>query len=179
MSPKEFRVARALLVYDQSILNLIHCYKYKGKIQLAKPLGGLLLAAFHRFWESQQVEVIVPVPLHIGRLRNRGFNQVFLLMRNWSKFAGEDPLNLSAVQIERNVLLRSANTAPQTSLGREKRLTNIKNAFEIHLNEKIKDKAVLLVDDVYTTGATVNECARILLEGGAKYVDVLTLARAV
>ncbi|MCI0498766.1 MAG: hypothetical protein L0Y36_03665, partial [Planctomycetales bacterium] len=126
-----------------------------------------------------RVDVVVPVPLHPSRLRNRGFNQVFLLMRSWKKRAKADALDLSAVQIEHNVLLRSANTAPQTNLGREERLTNIQNAFTIRMHQKIKDKAVLLVDDVYTTGATVNECARILLKGGAKHVDVLTLARAV
>jgi ComF family protein len=178
-SAKKYRMARALLVVDQGILNLVHSYKYKGKIQLAEPLGNLLLAAFQRYWESQPLDVIVPVPLHRRRFRERGFNQAFLLMRNWPKRAGADPDHLSAVQIERNVLLRSANTAPQTSLGRAERLTNIKNAFEVRLNEKIKNKAVLLVDDVYTTGATVNECARTLLEAGARQVDVLTLARAV
>jgi ComF family protein len=172
-------MARALLVSNQCILNLVHCYKYKGKIQLAEPLGGLLLAAFQRFWESQAVDVIVPVPLHIRRFRERGFNQAFLLMRNWPKHDGVDPLRLSAVQIERNVLLRSVNTVPQTGLGRAERLTNIKDAFEIQSNERIKNKAVLLVDDVFTTGATANECARTLLEAGAKQVDVLTLARTV
>jgi ComF family protein len=179
LSPKAYRMARALLVYHQSILNLVHCYKYKGKIQLAEPLSAIMLTAFRRFWEGQRVDVILPVPLHPSRLKNRGFNQVFLLMRNWQKPPGKEAFHLSTVQIERNVLLRTANTAPQTSLGRKERLTNIQNAFSIRMHQKIEGKAVLLVDDVYTTGATVNECARILLKGGAKHVDVLTLARAI
>jgi ComF family protein len=172
-------MARAPLVYDQTILNVVHCYKYKGKIQLAGPLGGLLLATFNCFWDKDSIDVIVPVPLHFKRLRKRGFNQVFLLIRNWKKFAAASHIDLSGVRIERNAIVRAASTSPQTGLGRKARMTNIKNAFKIQYKEKIKDKTILLVDDVYTTGATVNECARLLLKGGANHVDVLTLARAI
>jgi len=172
-------MARASLVYDQTILNVVHSFKYNGKIQLAAPLGALLLAAFNRFWAEHSIDVIVPVPLHIKRFRKRGFNQVFLLIRNWKKFAAASHIDLSGVRIERNAIVRAASTSPQTGLGRKARMTNIKNAFKIQYKEKIKDKTILLVDDVYTTGATVNECARLLLKGGANHVDVLTLARAI
>ncbi len=82
-------------------------------------------------------------------------------------------------RIERDVLIRDVPTLPQTAFGRSQRAVNIKNAFDLKSEEKIVDKRILLVDDVYTTGATANECARLLLNRGAQQVDVLTLARAV
>ncbi len=178
-SPKKFRIARAALVYEQIFTEVIHCYKYKGKIQLARPLGELLLTAFRLFWDTDSIDVVVPVPLHLKRLRNRGFNQVYLLIRNWQTFTGQVPLDLNNLPIERDVLVRNVPTAPQTGLGRSQRAANIKGAFELVNEAKIIDKRILLVDDVYTTGATVDECARLLLHHGAAHVDVLSLARAV
>ena len=178
-SPKKFRIARAPLVYEQIFTEVIHCYKYKGKIQLARPLGELLLTAFRLFWDKDSIDVVVPVPLHLKRLRKRGFNQAYLLIRNWQTFTGQVPLDMSDFQIERDVLVRNVPTAPQTGLGRSQRAANIKGAFELVNEAKIIDKRILLVDDVYTTGATVDECARLLLHHGAAHVDVLSLARAV
>ena len=178
-SPKKFRMARAPLVYERIFTEVIHCYKYKGKIQLARPLGELLLTAFRFFWDKDSIDVVVPVPLHLKRLRKRGFNQAYLLIRNWQTIAGQVPIDLSDLQIERGVLSRNVATAPQTGLGRRQRADNIKDAFELVDEAKIIDKRILLVDDVYTTGATVDECARLLLNHGAAHVDVLSLARAV
>ena len=93
--------------------------------------------------------------------------------------AARGSLDLSNLQIERDILVRTLATAPQTGLGRRLRAANVKGAFELADKAKIIDKRILLVDDVYTTGATVNECARLLLQKGAAYVDVLSLARAV
>ena len=102
-----------------------------------------------------------------------------MLVRNWNILAGQHPNRLVEFQIERNLLVRTVATAPQTALGRTQRAVNIENAFDLNDPHKVKDKRVLLIDDVYTTGATVNECARLLLNCGARDVDVLTLARAV
>jgi len=178
-SPKKFRIARAPLVYEQIFTEVIHSYKYKGKIQLARPLGELLLTAFRLFWDTDSIDVVVPVPLHLKRLRKRGFNQVYLLIRNWQTIAEQVPLDLSNLQIERDIIARNIPTVPQTGLGRRQRAANIKDAFELVDEAKIIDKRILLVDDVYTTGATVDECARLLLSHGAAHVDVLSLARAV
>ena len=179
VSPKKFRLARASLVYEKNATEVIHCFKYKAKIQLAESLSELLLTTFRLFWEKDSVDVIVPVPLHPKRLRQRGFNQSYLLVRYWKMLAASTSLDPCNFEIERDVLVRKRPTAPQTALGRERRAANIKNAFDIRGREIIKNKRVLLVDDVYTTGATVNECARLLLKYGAEHVDVLTLARAV
>jgi ComF family protein len=97
----------------------------------------------------------------------------------WAKLAGNEDMSSIGNRIERQVLSRRRATLPQASLGRKQRASNIKNAFELNKQTEIVGKHVLLVDDVYTTGATVNECARVLMDGGAGQVDVLTLARAV
>ena len=178
-SGKKFSFARAPLVYDRIITEVIHCFKYRGKIQLARPLGELLLTAFMFFWDKDSIDIILPVPLHPSRFRRRGFNQAHLLIRNWPDMAARGFGDFSPIRIERDVLIRKLPTAPQTALGRAQRAVNIKNAFDLNREEAIVDKRVLLIDDVYTTGATVNECGRLLLSRGVHQVDVLTLARAV
>jgi ComF family protein len=178
-SPKNFRMARAPLIYEQVFTEVIHSFKYKGKIQLARPLGELLLMAFGLFWDKDSIDVVVPVPLHIKRLRERGFNQALLLTRYWQTITGQLPFDPSDLRVENDVLVRSMPTAPQSGLGRKQRAANIKGAFGILEKAKIIDKRILLVDDVYTTGATADECARLLVHHGAANVDVLSLARAV
>ena len=177
-SPKKFRISRSPGIYDKEFMAVIHCLKYKGKIQLARPLGMLLFSAFINFWGINSIDIIVPVPLHIKRFRKRGFNQAYLLVRDWKQIAENFDIGLSNIRIDTNVLTKSRWTDPQTGLDRKKRMTNIKNAFSVRDETIIKNKRILLVDDVYTTGATVNECAKALLRCNAEYVDVLTLARA-
>jgi ComF family protein len=178
-SPKRFEMARSAGVYDRALMAAIHCLKYNGKIQLAKALGVLLLAGFIHFWENRRIDLVVPVPLHIRRMRMRGFNQAFLLIRNWTSIAERLDIKHLQIRVERNALIRKKWTEPQTGLSRKQRLTNVRNAYGINDSGNIVGKRILLVDDVYTTGATVNECAKVLLDGGAKRVDVLTLAQAV
>ena len=176
---KKFGIARAPLVYDRIITEVIHCFKYRGKIQLARPLSELLLLAFLIFWDRDGIDVILPVPLHPNRIRMRGFNQAYLLIRSWPTLAARYSCDLSHIRIERDVLIRTVPTAPQSALDRNQRAHNIKNAFDLDRQEVIVGKRILLIDDVYTTGATVNECGQLLLKRGAQKVDVLTLARAV
>jgi ComF family protein len=178
-SPKKFRMARAPLAYERILTEIIHCFKYKGKIQLADSLAELLLTAFGLFWDPERIDVIMPVPLHIQRMRQRGFNQSYLLIRNWNTLAGSYFSSPPGFRIERDILARTVATTPQAALGRSRRATNLKNAFELKGRDAIKDKRILLVDDVYTTGSTVQECTEVLLDQGAQQVDILTLARAV
>jgi ComF family protein len=160
-------------------MKAIQRFKYNGKLQLVRPLAELLLTAFRMHWEPKCIDMIVPVPLHRSRFRSRGFNQSYLMVNGWAKLAGNEDMSSIGNRIERQVLSRRRATLPQASLGRKQRASNIKNAFELNKQTEIVGKHVLLVDDVYTTGATVNECARVLMDGGAGQVDVLTLARAV
>ncbi len=177
-SPKSFGIARSLGVYEQILMRAIHCLKYNGKIQLAPPFGMLLFAEFVRIWGKNSIDLIVPVPLHIKKLRARGFNPSFLFIKGWARIAETLDFEFPMIPVDKDVLIRRRWTDPQTALDRKTRLANIKNAFSIKDSLKITGKRILLVDDVYTTGATVNECSKVLLSGGAGRVDVFTLARA-
>jgi ComF family protein len=123
------------------------------------------------FLRQCHVDLIVPVPLHPKRLRWRGFNQSLLLARQVSC--------LYEVPTDPFVLNRARETAPQTELAEDERRRNVRGAFATSAEKSLKGKSVLLVDDVYTSGATVNECSRVLIRGGARDVTVLTLARTI
>ena len=123
------------------------------------------------FLQGCHADLIVPVPLHPKRLRWRGFNQSLLLARQVSR--------LYEVPVDAFVLCRDRETAPQTQLTEDERRKNVRGAFAVRPVKSLKGKSLLLVDDVYTSGATVNECSRVLIRGGAKEVYVLTLARTV
>jgi ComF family protein len=173
-TPSPFHMARAAFVYDRSLVDVIHCFKYKRKTQLARPLGVLLFEAFERYWGRAPVDVVLPVPLHRRRLKERGFNQALLLVRRWPARPG-----MPKVPVDTDVLRRARATAPQAGLGRRGRQANISGAFALRHPERVVDRHILLVDDVITTGATAGECARLLLENGAARVDVLALARVI
>ena len=116
-----------------------------------------------------EADFIFPVPLHAKRLRQRGYNQAQLLARAF--FYKEKN------KIKNDILTRCRNTPPQTGLDGAERRKNLKNAFCVNNKDLVSGKTILLVDDVFTTGTTVNECARVLVKAGADNVDVLTLAR--
>ena len=123
------------------------------------------------FLENCDADLILPVPLHPKRLRWRGFNQALLLARQLSRAYGiaTDPL----------VLRRIKETPPQTQLNEEERRRNVRDAFALAPGRSLEGKKILLVDDVYTSGATVNECSRTLKKSGVERVFVVTLARAI
>ena len=152
-------------------MEAIHLLKYRKKTSLSRPLSALARETFLQFWDINTIDLLVSVPLHVKRLRERGFNQAHLLMKRWAKQDG--------IPLDSLTLSRGRWTEPQTTLSRAERRKNIKGAFSVRNPKRIKSRKVLLVDDVYTTGATVNECARVLMKAGAEFVDVLTLARAI
>jgi ComF family protein len=115
-------------------------------------------------------DIILPVPLHKKRLRKRGFNQALLLAL--------EIFSNDRKKIVVNLLKRQADTASQTSLSGIERRKNLRNAFRVDNPSKVVGLNALIVDDVFTTGSTVNECAIVLKAAGAKRVDVLTLCRA-
>mgnify|MGYP006291348865 FL=1 len=175
--PKIFHRARAFGVYDRSLREAIHLLKYNGKLQLARPLEMLLWQTFLEHWTPEGIDLIIPAPLHPRRFRKRGFNQAYLLMRHWPRMAAAENRNLPPEKIARNALVRHRRTPHQVKMDREKRRANVRNAFTVAHPERIQGKTILLVDDVYTTGATADECARTLRMAGATRVDVLTLAQ--
>jgi ComF family protein len=168
-----FHMARAAFAYDRSLVDVIHCFKYRGKTRLARPLGIFLWRTFCRYWRDEPVDLILPVPLHRQRLRGRGFNQSELLLREWKEHAHAAMVPPLAA----GVLVRARTAVSQAGLSRRERESNIRGVFAVRHPQKVRGRHVLLVDDVITTGATAGECARELLSNGAARVDVLALAR--
>ena len=179
VKPKKFRIARAAMVYDPQLMAVIHRFKYAAKTQLAGPLSRLIIAVYLQYWPNEEMDLILPVPLHPKKMRQRGFNQSYLLVANWRSSFKRGVDKRSMIPVKTDVLVRTKATLQQAGLGRQRRMQNIKDAFKVRIPEAVYGKKVLLIDDVYTTGATVNECARMLLKAGAQNVDVLTAARAV
>jgi ComF family protein len=164
-----FSCARAVVSYETIILDVIHQFKYGNNISV-----GALLASFMADFSFPDVDfigysLIIPVPLHIKRLRQSGFNQSLILAQAFAK--------KWQILINFSLLKRHKFTLTQTGLNKTERKQNIKGAFEVNDKKKITGKNVILVDDVYTTGATINECAKTLTKAGAQKVTVLTLAR--
>lgn len=156
--------------YKGILLELIVRLKYRKEERLARPLADRMLGVFRPHLETETFDVILPIPLHVKRLRERGFNQALLLGRRIGKMLdiSVDPLSL----------YKKEATAPQAELKREARIRNLKGVFAVRREEKIKGKKVLLVDDVYTTGATMEAAARELLKAGAASVAAVVAARA-
>lgn len=153
------------------VREVVQRFKYGRKISLGGPLGRLMATGCGGFFAGCPLDLIVPVPLHPKRLRWRGFNQAVILAREVGR--------LWQLPVDPFVLSRSRETPPQTRLPEEGRRKNVRRAFGVNPGRPVEGKALLLIDDIYTSGATVNECSRTLLRAGAKGVYVLTLARTV
>jgi ComF family protein len=150
-------------LYEGALAEAINQLKFHGVKRLSKPLGILLQSL-----DLPAMDGIVPVPLSIKKLRERGFNQSLLIARTVSKEI-KVPLLI-------DILLKKKDTPPQIGLSAKERLLNLKNAFEV--KGDVDGLRLLLVDDVMTTGATVTECSKVLMKAGAKEVITLTLARS-
>ena len=139
---------------------LVHHFKYRNKRQLAGLFGRALSLIIRADHELDKSDLIVPVPLHWWRRMQRGYNQALLIARAISSECG--------IEIA-DALRRKRSTRTQTRLATEQRRRNVENAFTLK-RSVVKNKKILLVDDVMTTGATINECARVLIEAGAESV---------
>jgi ComF family protein len=147
----------------------IHLLKYRRKRLIAAPLSRLILEIVFGEIDASAYDAIVPVPLHQNRLRRRGYNQSDLIARNLCAALGA--MHLA-------VLWRVKDTPSFSMLGAQERQSQIKNAFRVVPDADVKKMRLLLVDDVVTTGATTNECARALRRAGAQSVDVVAVAAA-
>jgi ComF family protein len=145
---------------------------------VAEPLGKLLFHALIRYPEIPAPDLVLPVPLHPSRAKRRGFNQAALLVKNWPKLFAARGLVPPRIGLDPRLIRRIQDTPAQTGLSRSMRKTNLRQAFAVHPKQNMEGLEILLVDDVATTGETVNECARILKKAGASGVNGLTLARA-
>jgi len=168
-TPPGFDRARSFGEYRGALAQSIRKFKYNGHRLLAPTLGGMITAADRQWLDEVEATLVIPVPLHPTRLRERGFNQAVDLARPVAR-ERELPLTVDAVA-------RIRDTAPQFGLTVVQRKQNVKGAFAAKKPELLQDQTIILVDDVMTTGATAAECCRTLKDAGAKMVAVLTLAR--
>lgn len=168
--PPAFEGCRALFVYQGPLLHVIHRFKYAGKAHLADALGPRFGRFSRQGLPGGLRAVVMPVPLSPRRLRERGFNQSLLLARyvarerTWSL----DYLSLRRIQ----------DTPPQAALRKEARRTNVRGAFAVRDPAGVRERDIVLVDDVSTTGSTLDACSRALRRAGARRVFCLVLARA-
>jgi ComF family protein len=154
---------------------LIHLLKYSGVRPAANVLGGMLAESLTSLdpLSEQGVVLIIPVPLYKGKRRLRGFNQAELIARAAMKVC---PARAS-FQLRSDILIRIRDTHSQIGLTGHQRRENLRGAFAVARAEQVTGREVLLVDDVYTTGTTASECARVLRRAGASRVWVATVAR--
>jgi ComF family protein len=162
----QFDAAYSYGDYDGTLRGLIHLMKYDGVKVLAGGFGVWLAEAMPR---NARFDAIVPVPLHWRRYFQRGFNQSELLARELGRRTG--------LPVRTEVLRRERGTGKQSLLADMERWANVKGAFAVRRGARVEGQRLVLIDDVLTTGATLNDCARALKEAGAAHVSTLTLAR--
>lgn len=170
-SELQFEHARSAVIFDEFSRPIIHTLKYNFTPKVARDIARA--ATYSRgFYEHLGNAILVPVPLHKSRLRMRGYNQSLFLAREFAKFAR------GAVVEE--VLSRTRQTQTQTQLKAEIRRKNVRGAFRVAKGAKINPLArYVLIDDVFTTGSTLSECARALRKAGAVSIDAATFAHAI
>ena len=167
--PSNYTTARAAAVYEGVVRECIHKFKYYRHAYLGKSLGRLMIENLMEFPLASGCDLIVSVPLHRGRERERGFNQAFLLAKVISKF-----LNM---RVSGRNLMRIRAAKAQTELSAAERFRNVSGIFSVKDRAEFRDRSLLLIDDVFTTGSTADECSRILIDAGAGDVHILTAAR--
>lgn len=166
-----FDKAFSLWPYNHTVKSSLSNFKYKGRREYANYYGSKLCEHYSSLIKSLNIDVIIPVPVHRERLKDRGYNQAMLIASDLSK-------RLS-IPLAGDYLIRSKNTVAQKNLDPIERRKNLREAFSINKPSTYYSsyiRSVLLIDDIYTTGSTANACAAVLKESGAKNVYVLCMA---
>lgn len=170
---REYRckIIRSAVVFGPQVRALIHAFKYADRPYLADYLAEWMWGAWEKYPDLAGAQLLLPVPLHPKKLKKRGYNQSELLACALAR--------RKQLPVDTRSLIRRRDTPSQTKFGREARLKNMDGAFECIAPAAVKGKVILLIDDVATTGATLEGCARALKQAGAKKVMAYTLAREV
>ncbi|MGB6931759.1 MAG: ComF family protein [Acidobacteriaceae bacterium] len=172
-----FQLAVAYGEYEGTLRGLIHLLKYERIPTIARPLGALLAGTIARCQDLPPSLTVVAVPLHGSKQRERGFNQTVLLAEATVRSLRRQRPDLE-LQLAYEAMGRQRATETQAGLNPHQRRRNLRGAFFVRQPEKVTGRAMLLLDDIYTTGATARECTRTLLGAGAISVHVATLARS-
>ncbi len=164
-----FAAARSVALYEGKIRDIIHQFKYEGRLGLESYLSDMMIRNFH--YVPGSFDLLVPVPMHISKLRQREYNQSAVLALSLARSVG--------VRCDLLGFKKIRDTRPQIEFRNEdERRRNVRGAFSVTSPELFKEKSILLIDDVYTTGSTSDECAAEILKSGASRVAVFTLSRA-
>lgn len=164
---KSYKQGFPVFLYEGAIKNALYDFKYKNQREYGAFFAMCIMERYGKQWEKFQIEGLIPVPVHKSKKRQRGYNQAEVLADYLAKEL--------CVPVYPNYLERIVNTNPQKELNDKIRMKNLKNAFKIGQNT-IKLKKVLLVDDIYTTGATIEACTKVLLEAGVEEVYYTSVA---
>lgn len=166
---KNFQNFMYVFHYEGVIRKLILDYKFHEKSYIYVSFVNFILKNKKIFEKLKSYDTIIPVPISKKRMKERGYNQSLLIARKLSK-----ALNIES---QENCLIKTKNIIEQSKLNREQRKQNIQNVYELKKEQILKDKKILLIDDIYTTGNTVNECCKMLQKAMPKKIDVFTIAK--
>lgn len=167
---KNFSEHLYIFKYEGIIRQKILEYKFKEKSYLYRSFSEMILNNKINIKFINKYDVLIPVPIHKDRMKTRGYNQSELIAKNLA-------YEIKNIKLESKVLIKTKNIVAQSSLNKKQRKNNIENVFIVRNKEEIINKNVLILDDIYTTGSTVNECAKILKEAGCKDIGVITIAK--
>jgi len=159
-----------LFKYKNEIRNLILDYKFRDKSYLYELFAKIITKNEKICGILEKYDIIIPVPIHKKRKKQRGYNQSELVARQISK-------NIANLQLENEAFIKIKNNKPQSTLNKKQRKQNVKNVYKLENKGKIENKNIVLFDDIYTTGNTANEIAKILKQNGANKILVLTIAK--
>jgi len=162
--------AKSAFAYLAPVAELVNMYKFSGATYLAEDFAEALEKSFREKHEAAAVDLVVPVPLHPNRLRERGYNQSGLLAAAFARRLGR--------RFDETSLVRIRDTKHQSRSTGDERRRNVKGAFRVAAPTNVRGRVVVLVDDVMTTGATLDECEAALIDGGAYRVIPFVLAKA-
>lgn len=166
---KNFNEIIYIFKYEGLIRKIIIDYKFNEKAYLNKTLVDFMIKNKKIFQKINNYDTIVPVPISKKRHKERGYNQSLLIAKEIAKKTN--------IQIDKDCLIKTKNIIEQSKLNREERNANIQNVYELKNKEILLNKKILLIDDIYTTGSTVNECSKILRQSNPKKIGILVLAK--
>ena len=155
--------------YDDIIRKLILDYKFNEKPYLYRSFLEFFNKYKKKYVQFEIYDIIIPVPISIKRKLKRGYNQSLLIAK---EIASKEKIKL-----KKDIIVKIQNNSAQSKLNKEDRTENVKNVYKVTNNKETINKKILLVDDIFTTGATANECSRMLKSSGAKKIDILTIAK--